>query len=106
LIPQVIAASDDVHAGVKDLGGGFEADARPARGIFAIGDDHVDLMPVSQQRNQMFHRPPSRSSYDVANKQKFHGAQPKPREISGKPNKLRPLIFGLCRAQALSILLA
>src|ERR1019366_7378062 len=47
LVPQMVAAGDDVHARRKNFPGGLGGDAGAAGGVFAVGDDEIErvLLP-------------------------------------------------------------
>jgi len=47
LVPQMVAAGHGIHPGGKDFLGGPGRDARPAGGIFAIGNDEIHGVPLT-----------------------------------------------------------
>ena len=51
------------------------ATVRPgtAGGIFPVGDDHRELMLLTQPRHQLLHRAPARLAHHIAYEQKIHG---------------------------------
>ena len=53
LVPQMVAAGDDIHAGREDFPGGFGRDAGAAGGVFAIGDDEIERMLFTEFGQQV-----------------------------------------------------
>jgi hypothetical protein len=68
LIPDMVAAGDDVGAGGEDFGGGVLRDAGAARGIFAIGYAEINAMFGAQPRKKFAHGATARFSNDVSYK--------------------------------------
>jgi len=52
LVPEVVAAGDDVDAGGEDLFGGARGDAGAAGGVLAVGHDEVEGVARPQLREQ------------------------------------------------------
>jgi len=72
MIPQMIAAGDDVHAGGKDFLRGGRRDARTAGGIFPVGDDEVDTVLLPQFRHEFLDCATAGLSHDVTNEKNLH----------------------------------
>jgi hypothetical protein len=68
----MIAGGDDVHSGGEDFLGGPGCDARTAGGIFAVGDDEIELVALTKFRHQRLDRLASRFAHDVADEKNFH----------------------------------
>ena len=74
LIPQMIAAGDDIHAGGKDFFSRFGRDAGAARGVLSVGDNEIQAMLVAQLGQEFRDRAPARLPHDVADEEQFHPA--------------------------------
>ena len=72
LVPQMVAAGDDIHAGVEDFPGGFGGDAGAAGGVLAVGDDEIERVLFAEFRQKGFDRIASRLTDDVADEEQFH----------------------------------
>src|SRR6266700_4829267 len=72
LVPEMIAAGDDIDAGGEDFVGGLDGYAGTAGVIFAVSHDQVHGMLLSQLGKQFLDRAPARLPYDVRDKQNFH----------------------------------
>ena len=68
----MIATGDDIHAGGKHLPGGGGRDAVAAGGVFAVGDDKIKRVLLSQSGNKFPDRAAARLPHDVANEEQFH----------------------------------
>lgn len=75
LIPQMVPAGDDVHTGGKDFLGDPRGNARAAGGIFSIGDNEIQCVPVAKFREQFLDRAPPWLPHDIANEKKFHAVR-------------------------------
>src|SRR5580658_851100 len=84
VVPQMVAGGDDAHAGVQDFQRSIDSDAGAAGGVFAVGDDHVQLMGLAQTRQQPAQGVPPRFANNVADKKKIHRPQFSSRGDCGK----------------------
>ena len=75
LIPQMIAAGDDIHAGGKDFLGGPGGDATAPGGVLAVGDDEIQPMLLAQFRQQRLDRHPAGPAHYVTDEENFHAPQ-------------------------------
>lgn len=66
LVPEMVAAGDDIDAGGKNLPGGFEGNARTAGGVLPVGDDKIQAGLLAQFRQERFDRVASGLADDVA----------------------------------------
>ena len=72
-IPDVIAGSHHVDAQIEKLFGKCRSNAKPSRGILAVGDDQIDRMLLAQFREPIFYDGapgPSKNVTDKKNSQK------------------------------------
>jgi hypothetical protein len=86
LIPEMIAAGDDIDAGGKDFIGHLGCDARAPSGVFSIGDHDIDPMLESQHGDEDFHRPTTGFTHNVSDKQELHRGEIKWALVGGKPS--------------------
>ncbi len=75
LVPQMIAAGDDVHAGGKNFLGNLGRDAVAAGGVFAVGNDEIELVLFAEFGEKLFDRVASGLAYDVADEEQFHAGR-------------------------------
>jgi hypothetical protein len=68
----MIAAGHDVDAALKEFGSRIDSDARAPGGVFAIGNNQVNLMALAQLREKSADGVPTGLAHDVANKKKLH----------------------------------
>jgi len=71
----MIPTGDDIHPRRKYFFRRLDSDSRAARGIFSIGDDKIQGMPLAQFGKQFPHRASPRLPNNVTNEQKFHAIQ-------------------------------
>jgi len=64
--PDMIAGSQNVHAGGKELFGAFYIDAHSAGGILGVGNDKIGFLAFDESRQNIAHRPPRRTPDDVS----------------------------------------
>ena len=72
MIPEMIAASNDIHAGSKNIRGFSRRDAIASRRVFTIRDDHIKIMPLTQIGQQFLHCLATGRPYNIANEQQLH----------------------------------
>src|SRR5262249_21186177 len=72
LVPEMIAGSDHIDAGGKNLGGSVECDARAAGGIFAVGNNEIEVVLLAQFRHGFGHGAATWLAHDVANEKNLH----------------------------------
>jgi hypothetical protein len=82
LIPQMVAARDDIHAGGKYFFGRPGGYARTAGGILPVRDDKIQGEPFPQPGQEHFDGAPSRFSDDITNKKQIHAG-----DFSANPGK-------------------
>ena len=73
LIPQMIAAGDDINAGGKKFARDGRRDAVAAGGVLAVGDDEIQRVFLAQARQDGFDGLAPRFAHDVADEENFHG---------------------------------
>src|SRR5581483_324433 len=73
LVPEMVAAGDDVHAGGKDFRGRLGRDAGAAGGVFASGDDEIGRMLAAHPWQEFLHRPTPRFTNNVPDEKNLHG---------------------------------
>ena len=66
LIPDVVAAGDDVNAAVEQLLGQARGETGTGRHVLTVRDDEIDVPVVPQLRQDGGHRQPARLADDVA----------------------------------------
>ena len=95
LIPQMVAAGDDVHAGGKNFPGGFGRDAGAASGVFAVGDDEIERVLFVKFGQEFLDRITPRPPDDVADEEQFHD-----RQINRKSDEKHEKKFARSKADA------
>jgi hypothetical protein len=73
LVPQMVAGGDNVHTSGEDFLGNPGRDAGATGGVFAVGDDEVELVFLSQFGKKFRNRAPAWLSHDVTDEEQFHG---------------------------------
>lgn len=97
LIPEMIPAGDDIDARVEKLRGGAGSDARAAGGIFAIGDDAMNLVFGPEPGNQLFDRAPPGFTDHIAYEEQIHEADSRYWKTGGKQKaNYRIAPFSIC----------
>ena len=101
----MITGGDDVDAGGQDFARRFDGDAGPAGGVFAIGDDDVNMKRLAQAGQQFAQSVPSGFADNIADKKKIHKPEFTRRRACGKPAFLLkyiefPLIYGSLNCHA------
>src|SRR5260221_6887021 len=71
----MVAGGDGVHAAAKQFLGDVRRDAVAAGGIFAVGDDDVETVRLSQLGQEFLDRAPAWRPDDVADEQNFHAGK-------------------------------
>ena len=69
----MVAAGDDVHAGVENFPCSLGRDAGTAGRIFAVGDDEIERVLFAEFGQEFRNRAPSGLADDVTNEEQFHG---------------------------------
>jgi len=64
--PRVVAAGQDIHFGLEQFLGGFRSKPPAARGVFGIGDDHVNVQLTLQTGHKLPYSSPARLSHNIA----------------------------------------
>lgn len=72
LVPEMIAAGDDIHAGGKDFLGGFGRDAGAASGVLAIGNYEVQRVLGAESGQEFLDRAAPGMANDVTDEEQFH----------------------------------
>src|SRR5262249_29038470 len=72
LIPQMIAAGDDINPGSKDFLRGFNGDPRTPGGVFPVGHDHVQRVALTEFGHQLPDGAPAGLTDNIGDKQQFH----------------------------------
>src|SRR5439155_20112632 len=73
LIPHVVAVRDHVGAGVVDLARDVRSQARPARGVLAVHDGHVDAQLALQLRKERRDRVTARAPHHITDEEDAQG---------------------------------
>ncbi len=73
LIPDVVAAGDEIDAGGKHFIGGLLGEPKAAGGILAVGDHRVDPMLLACERQMLLQRFATRRTHDVADHEQGDG---------------------------------
>ena len=75
LVPQMVAAGNDVHAGGKNVPGGHGRNTGAAGGVLAVGDDEIERVLFAKFGQEFLDRVASRPPDDVADEEQFHNRQ-------------------------------
>ena len=70
----MITASYDIHAGSKNIRSFIGRDPITSRRVFAICNDHIEIMLHAQIRQQFLHCLATGRADDIANEQQLHTA--------------------------------
>jgi hypothetical protein len=70
----MIAAGDEVDAGLEHLLSGLRGQPKTARGVLTVGDAGADVMLFAGQRDAAFERLTPGRADDVSDEQKVEGA--------------------------------
>src|SRR5207247_690310 len=77
LVPEMVAAGDEVHPGGENLLGRIWRDAGTPGGIFAVGNHHIEFVLLAESRNKLFDGTTAGFTHDVADEKQFHAADSK-----------------------------
>ena len=72
-IPAMVPAGEDVDAVLQEVVGDFGGDAEAGGGVFAIGDDQVDLALRDEIGETIANDLAAGGAYDVPDKENAHG---------------------------------
>ena len=72
LVPKMVAAGDDIHAGGKNFFGGPGGNPGSAGGIFAVGDDEIERVLFTESGQEFPDGSPAGLAHDVADEEQFH----------------------------------
>ena len=75
LVPEMVAAGDDVHAAGEEVRRSFRRDAGAAGGVLAIGDDDIERVTTPQDRHQFGHGLTSGRADHIADEEDFHSRE-------------------------------
>jgi len=75
LVPEMIAAGDDVDARREDFRRRGRGDTGAAGGVFAVGNGDIHTLRLPQMGNQLLNRAPPGLPHDVPNEKQFHRAR-------------------------------
>src|SRR6266850_380754 len=69
----MISTRHDIDAGRKNLLRGPGSDAGTSCGVFAIGDDCIEGMALTEERHELLHGAAPRLPHDIADEKNSHG---------------------------------
>jgi hypothetical protein len=69
----VITQRDDVGSGAEQLVGELGRDARAVRGVLAVDDRDIDLVPLAQRRELLLDGATTRDAEDIRKEEDLQG---------------------------------
>src|SRR6202011_2077567 len=83
----VVAAGEEVQAGVEQFVGAVRGDPGAAGGVLRIADAEIETVLFAQPRKELLHRVPPRLAHDVADEKDFHRTDTRRKSVHTAPTR-------------------